>query len=313
MSLKNIAAVDYSDKSSWLAFPEKHEHGADTVYLYPTCYYPEQEEAPIISSIDDPQVRLRSRKYLELQASVFAESTDVYVPHYRQCSVFSLAGKSQEEILKIYQGVPCLDVFAALDYYFTHVNGGRPFILAGHSQGSVMALFALGYYFAKHPEYYRRMAAAYCIGFGISRDVLQAYPHLKMAQGRDDTGVIISYNTEAADNGTGGRPSMLLPPGTAAINPLNWRTDETYAPLSLNKGSLHIDENGRGVLGAPLADAKLNAARGTLVCSPENPEKYYSRHSESFGPKSFHSFDYAFYYANLQENVGERLRAFSIR
>ena len=309
MSVNSMAA-DYGSRDNWLAFPEKNEHAADTIYLYPTCYHPEEKDAPPISSIDDPQVRQLSVKYLELQASVFAAHTDLYVPHYRQCSVFSMAGKSQEEILKLYRGVPCLDVFAALDYYFTHVNKGRPFILAGHSQGSVMALFALGWYFGKHPEYYERMAAAYCIGFGVSEDVLRAYPHLKTAQGPDDTGVIISYNSEAADNDTGGRPSMLVPPRTVAINPLNWRTDETFAPLSLNKGSLHVDKQGRGTVGAPLTGARLNTERGTLICSPENPERYYSRHTESFGPKSFHSFDYAFFYANLQENVGERLRAF---
>ena len=33
---------------------------------------------------------------------------------------------------------PRSDTFAALDYYFTHYNNGRPFILASHSQGSSM-------------------------------------------------------------------------------------------------------------------------------------------------------------------------------
>ena len=38
--------------------------------------------------------------------------------------------------LKFLGEIPKADVFAAFDYYIKHYNNGRPFILAGHSQGS---------------------------------------------------------------------------------------------------------------------------------------------------------------------------------
>lgn len=298
--------TNYSNKNNWLAYPQEIVHPADTIYLCPTCYAPTEADAPLICDINDSSMRTNAKKYERLQASVFTKSTNVFIPLYRQCNAFSAGKLSKQEELKLYEGAPREDIFAALDYYFTHVNNGRPFILAGHSQGSLMALYVLTLYFAKHQDYYKRMVAAYVIGFGVFDSILKSCPFLKMAQGADDVGVIISYNTEGPENMHA--KSVLLSPGTRAINPLNWRTDDTYAPLSLNKGSLHMDKDGHCEIGAPLADAQLCLERGTVICrSLENPKAYYSRHVSSFGPASFHSLDYSFYYVNLQENIALRL------
>ncbi len=72
------------------------------------------------------------------------------------------------------------DVYAALDYYFKHYNQGRPFILAGHSQGSMMLKIALTDYFKEHTDYLERMVAAYVIGFSITTDDLEANPASQM-------------------------------------------------------------------------------------------------------------------------------------
>ncbi|MFR2406214.1 MAG: DUF3089 domain-containing protein, partial [Eubacterium callanderi] len=118
--------------------------------------------------------------------------------------------------------------------YLEHENNGRPFILAGHSQGSNMLLYLLGEYMKAHPVVYRRMVAAYVIGYSVTGDYLAQNPHLRFAEAADDTGVIISYNTEApgvtADN-----PVLL--PGAKVINPISWTRDETLAPAEQSLGS----------------------------------------------------------------------------
>ena len=100
-----------------------------------------------------------------------------------------------EDREEAFNSVPKTDVFAALDYYFEHLNGGRPFILAGHSQGSIMQSFVLAEYMKAHPEYLKRMIAAYVIGFSITEDYLKANPHLKFAEGADDTAIVVSEET----------------------------------------------------------------------------------------------------------------------
>ena len=52
------------------------------------------------------------------------------------------------------------DASQALDCYFEHYNQGRPFFLAGHSQGAAVVEALLEGYFKQHPEYYSRMIAA---------------------------------------------------------------------------------------------------------------------------------------------------------
>jgi hypothetical protein len=92
------------------------------------------------------------------------------------------------------------DVYAALDYYFEHYNQGRPFILAGHSQGSMILKIALQDYFLEHGEYLERMVAAYVLGYSITTDNLKANPSLRFAEGADDTGVIVSWNIEGPES-----------------------------------------------------------------------------------------------------------------
>jgi len=64
--------------------------------------------------------------------------------------------------------------------------------------------------------------------------VIYLYPTTYMPQnpeGANDTGVLISWNAEGVGNI--GRFSMVVPEGSVAINPLNWRTDETPADFAM--------------------------------------------------------------------------------
>lgn len=65
---------------------------------------------------------------------------------------------------------------------------------------------------------------------------MQKYPHLKFAEGEDDTGVIVAFNSESDEI----TDSLMIPAGTKtlAINPLNWKTDGTADRQVLKQGSL---------------------------------------------------------------------------
>ena len=86
----------------------------------------------------------------------------------------------------------------------------------------------------ENPKVCDRMIAAYVIGYSITPGYLAQNPHLKFAEGPDDTGVIISYNTEAP-NVVGNNPVVL--PGAMAINPISWTREESLAKAEENLGS----------------------------------------------------------------------------
>ena len=310
-------APDYSRKECWYQLPEITKD-VDTFYICATEYIMSsfEEGAPDYATLDNPEMLLGAKVEYRDHASAYADSTNVFVPYTRQ-SGLRYAGeihKRDGNIDAVLSGVPYEDITAALDYYFENCNGGRPFILAGHSQGSAMVLLLLRTYFKDHPEYYSRMVAAYTIGYSVTNDYLAANPHLKFAAGESDTGVIIAWNTEGPGNVEANANSVVVLPETRSINPLNWKLDETYAPASQNLGSIILDEKtGEWSIGDVGADAQINLARGTVITNAKvdpMPEDVAKVAAEFFGPDGRHGFDYMYYYNNIKANVAKRVEAY---
>ena len=304
-------APDYSRKACWLQLPEITKD-VDTFYIYSTAYYESsfKEGAPDYAPLDNPEMLEGAQGEYMSNASVFEKSTNVFVPYYRQ-SGMRYAGeirKKTGDIDAAISGIPYDDITAALDYYFKNCNQGRPFIIAGHSQGASMVKYVLKNYFRKHPEYYKRMVAAYVIGFSVTKDDLKKYPHLKFATGEKDTGVIISWNTEGPRNVKENAKNAVVLPNAVSINPLNWKLDETYAPASMNLGSFMPNMKARRYEITDIgADAQVVLSRGVIVT---NAKYDHPADAKFFGPQSFHEDDYTFYYNNLKDNVAKRIAAY---
>lgn len=283
------AKLDYSDPENWMFLPEETTKEVDVIYLYPSAYGIANAVEDDVADIDDVSMRMMAIYYASSQASVFEESCNVYVPYYRQFTVNSLVDmidKSPESM----QYIASQDIYNMLDYYFENLNEGRPFVLAGHSQGSVWLTVVLEDYMKEHPEYYERMVAAYVIGYSVTEEYLERNSHLKFAEASDDTGVIISYNTEGPGNKDA--YNCVVRDGAVAINPINWKLDDTYA------------FNGN-------ADAKVDTDRGVIICTTmQNTTEIKEALAEYFGEESFHLYDYSLYYGDLQKNVADRIAAF---
>ena len=304
-------ATDYSQKSNWLNQPEITKD-VDAFYIYSTSYFESSFEkgASDYASLDNAEMREGAQQEYFDHATVFEESCNVFTPWYRQFGmryageVMAKTGSLDEAIA----GVLYSDITAALDYYFEHCNQGRPFMIAGHSQGSAIVRYVLKHYFKEHPDYYKRMVAAYAIGYSITKDDLKDYPHLKFATGETDTGVIISWNTEGKQNVEENAKNIVVLPGAISINPLNWKLDDTYAPSSENLGSLLIDESAATVsIGDIGADAQVNTGRGVILTNAKSDPIALTAF---FGPASFHNGDYTFYYNNIKDNAAKRIAAY---
>ena len=273
--------------------------------------------APDFATLDNKEMREGIWGEYLTQASVFEESTNVFVPYYRQAGLKLEvdAWKKTGDMRTALTGTPYTDVTAALDYYFQHYNNGRPFIIAGHSQGSAMTSLVLQKYFKEHPDYYKHMVAAYAIGYAITKDDLEANPHLKFATGETDTGVIVSWNTEGKKSVDEDASNLVLLPNAISINPLNWKLDDMYAPATENLGSLVVDAANQTLkIDNVGADAQVVPSRGVIVTNgvadhSDFPEMFIG----IFGPATFHNEDYTFFYNNIKDNVAKRIAAYKTK
>ena len=302
--LKNIKGlhkfetpIDYSKAENWALLPQTQEKPVDAIFFYATCYHPAEAD-DIVADIHNPQMLEGAQNNINIRGSIFSESCNLYVPLYRQFSIKGLGVVNDKNLLEY---CAAQDIYRSLDYYFEHYNNGKPFILGGHSQGAIWVSVILQDYMKKHPEYLSRMVAAYAIGWSITKKYLQENPHLKFAKGATDTGVIISYNAE----GEGNTNNAVVLDGAVAINPINWKTDETYAGESENLGSLNNDT--LEITSPGLADARVDTKRGVVITTAEKNGFPYNA---TFGPKGYHSQDFALYYCNLRQNVADRIKAY---
>lgn len=288
----------YADKNNWASFPENSQpEKADVFLVCPTVYL--GGENSFNMEMDDDRTRAKFIGALNMEKGIYGDVCRVYAPFYRQAglNVYRLdAGRAEPYFRLAYS-----DVKQSFEYYMQEYNKGRPFILAGFSQGSDMLLRLMKDLF-KNESYSRRMVAAYLIGWRITEEDIARYPFLKMARGASDTGVIISFNSEAESVGT----SLIVPQSTLGINPLNWKTTGEYAPAKLNLGAVFTDYNGGIVKEIPaLTGAYLDKNRGTLKVTGVSPRDYPPV-LDIFSPGVYHLYDYQFFYRNLQQNVDVR-------
>lgn len=309
--------LDYSNKANWCKIPQITKE-FDTFYVYATEYIlgSMAEGAPDYADMDNAEMLEGAKDEYLLHATAFADSTNVFMPFYRQVGL-RYAGEvwKRDGIFDAsLEGTPYTDIVAALDYYFAHYNGGRPFIIAGHSQGSAIVKMVLKKYFAEHPDYYKRMIAAYPIGYAFTKAEFEAYPHMKFATGECDTGVIVTWNTEGPKNREVNADTCVLQPGSMSINPLNWKLDGTYAPASMNLGSLYLDEKtGEVKVGDVGADAQVFPDRGVVVTHAKGEQMSEDKAAVAhafFGPDGRHGEDYALFYCNIKANVAKRVAAY---
>jgi len=297
-----IQPTDYSKPEHWVSIPSSNDKPIDVFYLYPTSWYKVNENEPTICEIDNPIMLKDAKAVFSVQATAFETTGNIYAPYYRQDDARYFLSLSPEEQDKLVGGIPKTDVFAAFDYFIKNYNMGRPFILAGHSQGSTVMAYLLSGYMKEHPDVYSRMIAAYAIGYSITDEYLAKNPHLKFAEGPNDTGVIISYNTEAPRI-TG--KNLLVMPGAISINPIFWTREETLATAGESLGSLLVEDDGKTVFKKNYADARVNKERGVVVCSTVDSEKLHAKNIR-IGKGIYHLYDFSFYYYNLRENAANR-------
>jgi hypothetical protein len=299
--------TDYADPDNWLKVTSPPDKAVDVFYVYPTAYRKADAAAPDIAEVTDAGMREGAQAAYARQATAFEGIANIFAPYYRQADATYALTLPQAEHVQVIEGAPLIDVTAAFDYYIRNDNDGRPFMLVAHSQGSDVSTHLLATYLKDNPDVYARMIAAYLPGYSVTPDYLAANPHLRFGESATDTGVILSWNTEAP---TIAGPNPVLLPGAMVINPITWTRDETPATVDQSLGSWLPNEAGTYVKVPHYANAQVDRAKGVLVSSTPDVEVWSPGGPNAFPKGVYHSFDFPFYYFNVQANAAERVDAY---
>ncbi|MDR0409428.1 MAG: DUF3089 domain-containing protein [Spirochaetaceae bacterium] len=299
-----IEAVDYEIRDNWLAVGSDGTREVDVFFLYPTSWRAAPTQYPI-SAVENTDMRQGALYYLKTRASAFETAGNIYAPFYRQLDASFVIAQKLIDGVGLFGGVPLTDAAAAFDYYITHYNKGKPFILAGHSQGALVLAGLLAVHLRDRPDIYERMIAAYFIGIPIPEAFYLMFPHIKPAKSADDLGVVISYNTNSPV--VDGKDPFANPKNVL-INPITWVTDDSYAPNESSKGGIIVNDDGTFVNAPRLSDAKIDKTTGTIVSGVDREKFSSPAASRAYFPLGIlHENDIPLYYYDLRANAENRV------
>ena len=182
--------------------PLARDPAADCFYVYPTV---SEQRSRNANKDKDPEVVAIAR----YQAGRYAEACRVFAPVYRQQTLGGLAlGGSAESLALAYS-----DVLEAWREYLARDNGGRPFVLIGHSQGTRMLRRLVREEIDPRPEVRQRLVSAILLGGNVlvRRGELAGgdFRHVPACTAPGQRGCVVAwstYNETPPSNSRYGRP-----------------------------------------------------------------------------------------------------------
>jgi hypothetical protein len=324
-------APDYAKPETWAVWPGKASPAdqippgaegkaaadpkADVFFIHPTTFL---DNATWNAKYDDSGFAGRQLDDLVLryQVSVFNSCCRMYVPRYRQATLSAFVNPG-EDANKAFD-LAYSDVVRAFDYYITHENKGRPFILASHSQGSLHATRLVQERIANNPEIRKRLVVAYVVGASLPDSI--DFTGLPVCDNAKETGCLIDWNSASGITVLSLGRRMMVTYGKGnyrlvgndtwlCVNPLSWDR-KTAVPRAANLGSLPIADEGKPLAALQKGVTGAKCERGRLVVGIPYPRRKHFRDiMTTFG--SYHNQDYSLFYASLRQNAIDRVAAFS--
>jgi hypothetical protein len=321
-------APDYAQDSAWAALPGlpgpaqtvpqgrkpiTAMQGVDVFYVHPTTY-----RTPDRWNADPADAKLNAwtdASVIARQAAVFNACCNVFAPRYRQASFLATRDRFMEGDGGKAYALAYSDVLAAFDQWQASRNQGRPFILAGHSQGGEMLMRLLADRIDGTPLQ-KRMVAAYAIGIDFSVGYFGTrYRTLKPCDTPLRTGCVLAWNavTPEADlkmlGGFAGARFVHIQGREdgrepLCLNPLTFDMARPAAKRSASKGAVP-GEPGEGPVRAPVAGkVSAHCDSGFLVVDADPALEL-----KALPGGSLHYHEYALFYADIQANVARRIKA----
>ena len=215
---------DYSNEASWLCLPGRSDpcgqplattalspngYGStglvrpaadppiDCFYVYPTVSRDEGDNSDLMPG---PEEQVTAT----VQFARFGSVCRTFAPMYRQATLGALLRNLDTRAGTLAAlDLAYEDVAAAWRRYLEHYNRGRPFVLVGHSQGTIMLMRLLAGEIERSPAH-RRMVSALLIGFNVEVPagavVGGTFRQTPLCTRHGQTGCVVSYVSFRATN-----------------------------------------------------------------------------------------------------------------
>lgn len=273
---------DYSKGSSWLCLPGRADpcskplpttvlgpagYGAaephpiakdpplDCFYVYPTVSTDPGMNADMRADIEEQAIA-------EIQFARFASVCRPFAPIYRQMTVSAIAAFTAGAEIRDSLAFAYRDVAAAWRNYVATRNNGRPFVLIGHSQGSLMLQVLIAREIENNPALASRMKLAIIPGFNLlvpqGRLVGGTFRKTPLCSHPGETGCALTWDSFREKNvpppgamfGYADRPGMTV----GCVNPAlpgsrDWARLDSYwftrSPLPVPGGPISWSSQGQ--------------------------------------------------------------------
>ena len=311
-----IDEPDYSDKKNWAVLPNKYpefiskiqnnkiEKKADVFYIYPTLITGKKNREWNADINDD---EIRSDIYerpIKLQATAWVDSANLYAPFYRQAHLRVFNDKFKADGEKALW-LAYSDIKRSFQYYLKNYNNGKPFIIASHSQGTLMAKELIKEFIDEKPLQ-KQLVAAYLIGTRIQKNEFKS---LKPMTAPDEIGGFVSWMTYKYNTYPKKANYEKWFKNSIATNPITW--DEQlesnlsehkgmlYAPASLYKYlGLSLFSSGENELKVYPGKTKVKVIDGLIWATPPDiPGKLFLSMV-----KDYHFADINLFWKDISEN-----------
>lgn len=299
---------DYSQLNYWASHPGKKDPAdsvpaalkteaadslADVFFIHPTTFTKKKFRQQSNAAIDDIDINIKTDySSILYQASVFNGQCRVFAPRYRQAHLYNFFSKDSTRSKAAFD-TAYADIYQAFVYYLEHENKGRPFIIAGHSQGALLGKQLLKEFIENKPLY-TQLVAAYIIGWPVPGHYFSSLP---LCRDSLQTGCFCSWRSFRK----GYLPVWVKKETDTALvsNPLNWTGDDTPADRQQNLGAVvRFNKLYKKSTGGRIAHGVL------WTNHPRFPWSFLLR------TKNYHVGDINLFYVNIRENVKQRISAY---
>ena len=291
---------DYAYASNWYRYQKDSLRSCDVFFIHPTT---SSFKNGWNTACEEPAVFFYTEKHsMQGQAQVFEKSCRIFAPKYRQATFYSFIEKNQNAQKAM--DLAYADIKRAFEYYWAYENKGqRPFIIAGHSQGSVHGAKLLKE-LAQDTIAYPKLVLACLPGWPFIEDSLKHYG-LNICTNSTDLHCVVSWNT-AAKGAWLHLDKQFAAKGTVlCTNPVTWDTTKEISTKEKHLGARFLTPESK-YRWFPHYLATTIKKKRLIISKPYH--KKWLKHP--LGPNNYHFYDYHFFYGAIQETVARRINSF---